>query len=300
MTKRQECVVVAESREAALELTALADEICDSVTVIAAGDREAAVNCEVAYFIDTSRQGFISAVKSIVDKVEESRADVVLFENTKNGRYAAACLAAEHGTSAVPDVSDVRLSGNQVLAKRVVYGGEAYKTVAVDGMAVLCPVAGLMRAETERPCTNVVELPASMPDGLEFVSCEPKTVQKVGLQSAKRVLGIGRGVKGEEGLREAEAFAAKLGAELGCTRPVAEEDKLLPRERYIGVSGASIRPRLYVASGISGQVQHMVGVGDSEVIVAINKDKQAPILKNCDFGIVGDAVEVMRALKSRL
>ena len=228
-------------------------------------------------------------MKSIVDKVEESRADVVLFENTKNGRYAAACLAAEHGTSAVPDVSDVRLSGNQVLAKRV-----------VDGMAVLCPVAGLMRAETERPCTNVVELPASMPDGLEFVSCEPKTVQKVGLQSAKRVLGIGRGVKGEEGLREAEAFAAKLGAELGCTRPVAEEDKLLPRERYIGVSGASIRPRLYVASGISGQVQHMVGVGDSEVIVAINKDKQAPILKNCDFGIVGDAVEVMRALKSRL
>ena len=97
-----------------------------------------------------------------------------------------------------------------------------------------------------------------------------------------------------------EAFAEKIGAEIGCTRPVAEEEKLLPRERYIGVSGVSVRPRLYIAAGISGQIQHMVGVSDSETIIAINKDKQAPIFKNCDFGVVGDAVEVIAALTARL
>ena len=209
-------------------------------------------------------------------------------------------LFRSHGTSAAVDASEVWLEGDRLYAKRMVYGGEAYKTVALSGFAVVCPVPGLGRAGEEKPCENVVDLPAAMPEGMEFVSSEAKKVQKVGLTSAKRVVGVGRGVKDAAGLSAVEAFAEKIGAEIGCTRPVAEEEKLLPRERYIGVSGVSVRPRLYIAAGISGQIQHMVGVSDSETIIAINKDKQAPIFKNCDFGVVGDAVEVIAALTARL
>ena len=300
MVKKHECVVVAESREAALELTALAAELCDKVAVIAVGDRSAAVNADSAYYIDTKGGSFISAVGSILKAVGEIAPDAALLECTKNGRYAAACLAAAHGTSAAVDASEVWLEGDRLYAKRMVYGGEAYKTVALSGFAVVCPVPGLGRAGEEKPCENVVDLPAAMPEGMEFVSSEAKKVQKVGLTSAKRVVGVGRGVKGAAGLSAVEAFAEKIGAEIGCTRPVAEEEKLLPRERYIGVSGVSVRPRLYIAAGISGQIQHMVGVSDSETIIAINKDKQAPIFKNCDFGVVGDAVEVIAALTARL
>ena len=300
MVKKHECVVVAESREAALELTALAAELCDKVAVIAVGDRSAAVNADSAYYIDTKDGSFISAVGSILKAVGEIAPDAALLECTKNGRYAAACLAAAHGTSAAVDASEVWLEGDRLYAKRMVYGGEAYKTVALSGFAVVCPVPGLGRAGKEKPCENVVDLPAAMPEGMEFVSSEAKKVQKVGLTSAKRVVGVGRGVKDAAGLSAVEAFAEKIGAEIGCTRPVAEEEKLLPRERYIGVSGVSVRPRLYIAAGISGQIQHMVGVSDSETIIAINKDKQAPIFKNCDFGVVGDAVEVIAALTARL
>lgn len=299
MAKKRECIVVAESRETALELTALARGLSEKVTVVAVGDKATAVNAEEAYFIDTHGSSFIAAVGNIVRLASERGADMALLECSKNGRYAAACLAAANGTSAVVDASEIWLDGGKLCAKRMVYGGEAYKTVAVSGFAVVCPLPGLGRSESEAPAEKLTELSASMPEGMEFVSAEAKKVQKVGLASAKRVLGLGRGVKGED-LPAMEAFAEKIGAELGCTRPVAEEEKLLPRERYIGVSGVSLRPRLYIAAGISGQVQHMVGVNDSETIIAINKDKQAPIFKNCDLGIVGDAAEIIGALSTRL
>ena len=93
-----------------------------------------------------------------------------------------------------------------------------------------------------------------------------------------------------------EALGAKLGAEIGCTRPIAEEEHWLARNRYIGVSGISVRPNLYMALGISGQVQHMVGVSDARLIVAVNKDAKAPIFQNCDIGLVADMNKVLPQL----
>lgn len=187
-----------------------------------------------------------------------------------------ACLAAAHGTSAAVDASAVWLEGDRLYAKRMVYGGEAYKTVALSGFAVVCPVPGLGAPGRRSPAKTSSTCPPQCRRAWEFVSSEAKKVQKVGLTSAKRVVGVGRGVKDAAGLSAVEAFAEKIGAEIGCTRPVAEEEKLLPRERYIGVSGVSVRPRLYIAAGISGQIQHMVGVSDSETIIAINKGQAGP------------------------
>jgi electron transfer flavoprotein alpha subunit len=97
-----------------------------------------------------------------------------------------------------------------------------------------------------------------------------------------------------------EEFTALIKAELGCSRPLAEGVNWLPRERYIGVSGAIIKPEVYFAIGISGQVQHMVGVNQAKVIIAINKDKTAPIFQQCDYGVIGDLYKILPALQERI
>lgn len=111
---------------------------------------------------------------------------------------------------------------------------------------------------------------------------------------------IGRGLAKQEDLEMVYAFAAKLGAEVGCSRPIAQGENWMAISRYIGVSGVMLKPDIYVALGISGQVQHTVGVRDAKIIIAVNKDKNAPIFKQCDYGIVGDIYKVVPALTELL
>ena len=100
----------------------------------------------------------------------------------------------------------------------------------------------------------------------------------------------------EADLQMARDLCAKVGAELGCSRPLAENVDWLPRNLYIGVSGLQLAPKAYIALGISGQMQHMVGVQGADTIIAVNKDQNAPIFKQCDYGIVGDIYKVLPAL----
>ena len=123
-----------------------------------------------------------------------------------------------------------------------------------------------------------------------------KQEEAVNIVAAKRVVGVGRGLGSQDNMAAVEALGAKLGAELGCTRPIAEEEHWMARSRYIGVSGVTIRPNLYFALGVSGQIQHMVGVGDAKLIVAVNKDAKAPIFQNCDIGLVADINKVLPQL----
>ena len=98
----------------------------------------------------------------------------------------------------------------------------------------------------------------------------------------------------------ARDLCAKVGAELGCSRPLAENVDWLPRNLYIGVSGLQLAPKAYIALGISGQMQHMVGVQGADTIIAVNKDQNAPIFKQCDYGLVGDIKTVLPALVAAL
>ena len=123
--------------------------------------------------------------------------------------------------------------------------------------------------------------------------------QAVDLSQAERIVSIGRGIKGQEHVQVAEKLAAALGAELAASRPICDAG-WLPMERQIGSSGQTVAPKLYVALGISGAIQHLVGMKGSQVIVAINKDPDAPIFEVADFGIVGDLFEVVPALVAAL
>ena len=111
---------------------------------------------------------------------------------------------------------------------------------------------------------------------------------------------INRGLAKEEDLELCRRLAGALGAEVGCSRPVAENNKWLPKSSYMGITGVQVKPELILTLGVSGQVQHIGGINKARVIVAVNKDKSAPIFKNADFGVVGDLYKVVPALIEKL
>jgi electron transfer flavoprotein alpha subunit len=123
--------------------------------------------------------------------------------------------------------------------------------------------------------------------------------QAVDLSQAERIVSIGRGIKEQRNIPIAEALAAALGAELAASRPVCDNG-WLPMDRQVGSSGQTVAPKLYVALGISGAIQHIVGIKGSHVIVAINRDPDAPIFEVADYGIVGDLFEIVPALTNAL
>lgn len=300
MSKVNNVFVVASKKSSVLELTAYAAEYGEHVSLVYAGERDIAVNAEKAYYFgsieDTS---FVSYIKGMVELIQEKTPELVLVELTKNGRLAASMIAAAAGTSVLTDVSEVVAEGGKVRAKRMVYGGSAIKTEYAEGMAVVCFAPGVPKDVADEPVAEIVDI-NSVAAGVEMVSKACKVVQAVNLSAATKVVGVGRGFATEESLSIARDLAAVLGAEIGCTRPIAEEERWLPAARYIGVSGAMIKPAVYIAAGISGQVQHTVGVNDSGMIIAINKDEHAPIFENCDYGIIGNVETVLPLLTEKL
>uniref|UniRef100_UPI000AC6FE30 electron transfer flavoprotein subunit alpha/FixB family protein n=1 Tax=Clostridium sp. NkU-1 TaxID=1095009 RepID=UPI000AC6FE30 len=120
------------------------------------------------------------------------------------------------------------------------------------------------------------------------------------LAAAKRIVDIGRGLAAEEDLDMCRKLAKLLDAEVGCSRPIAENNKWMPKACYMGITGVQVKPDLIVTLGLSGQVQHIGGINKSKVIIAINKDKAAPIFKNADFGLVGDMYKIVPALIEKL
>jgi electron transfer flavoprotein alpha subunit len=123
--------------------------------------------------------------------------------------------------------------------------------------------------------------------------------QAVDLSQAERIVAVGRGIRGQEHLPVAQQLAAALGAELAASRPICDSG-WLPMERQIGSSGQTVAPKLYVALGISGAIQHVVGMKGSRTIVAINKDADAPIFEVADYGIAGDLFEIAPAIVAEL
>lgn len=301
MEKLNKALVIACSADSALELTEGARGLANEVILIAASDRSALVNADKAYYINTEKSSFVLALPVIEKLAEELAPELIMLESSSDGRLAAGVLAAKFGASTLADSTSLTLRDGKLCSRRMVYGGKAFKTeLCLSNVAVACVNAGVFEKGEAVSAGNVQELDCAADEDVSFVSSKEKQVQQVNLAAAKKVVGVGRGIKTAEDLEKVAAFAELIGAEMGCTRPLAEEDKLLPRERYIGVSGCMTKPDIYIAFGLSGQIQHTVGVSAAKMIVAVNKDKNAPIFKQCDYGIVGDVQEAVAALGAEL
>jgi electron transfer flavoprotein alpha subunit len=222
----------------------------------------------------------------------------VVFGATRAGdRVLLGAVAARLQAAVLTDVSSLSAQGQALVATRAVCGGIAEETLAISGPVVLVLDGGPVPAPAG---TAPVEEVGATPLGMSVLETNTSAFEAVDLGAAPRVVGIGRGLKAQGDLAMIEALAGASKAEIACSRPVAEGLDWLGKDRYIGVSGAKITPELYFAIGISGQLQHMVGVRGAGTIVAVNTDPNAPVFKEADYCLVGDLYKIVPALTEAL
>ncbi|MGK4482882.1 electron transfer flavoprotein subunit alpha [Citrobacter freundii] len=229
---------------------------------------------------------------------------LLLMPATKRAKSLGARLSIQLNAAMVNDATSVTLDDGSLFAEHRMYGGLAFgkeKIKTTQAIITLAPsVLEPVEANASHTCP-VVSAPYIAPH--HEIMCQErraKSVSSVDLSKAKRVVGVGRGLVAQNDLEMVRQLASVLGAEVGCSRPIAEGENWMERERYIGVSGVLLKSDLYLTLGISGQIQHMVGGNGAKVIVAINKDKKAPIFNYVDYGLVGDIYKVVPALIEHL
>jgi electron transfer flavoprotein alpha subunit len=249
--------------------------------------------------------GYCLALSQVVNSAQP---DLVLFPHTYQVRDFAPKLAAMLGKGMIGDCVGYRNEDGKLIFVRQMFQGKTAADVTFQGAAPWFASfqAGAFRADLlkahpsgKAPVRAVtVELKA------EQIRTKPLDLFKeaksaVDLTQASLIVAIGRGIKAPENIPQAEALARALGGEIAASRPICDEG-WLPMERQIGSSGQTVAPKLYLALGISGAIQHVVGMKGARTIVAINKDQNAPIFEIADYGVVGDIFEIMPALTAAL
>jgi electron transfer flavoprotein alpha subunit len=230
--------------------------------------------------------------------VKASHATLVLLGSTKRGREIAGRLAGLLDAPAETGVSRLQLEAGAVAIEREMLSGNAVarETILVRP-AVLALMPGFSAPAAPPTAPTAEPVPVAGISALtERVELRPKPSGGVHLETAERIVTVGRGLQKKEDLALIEALATALGASVGCTRPLAAEAGWLSDDHWIGLTGHRVKPRLYVAIGVSGAVQHLVGMRDSRTVVAINKDPNAPIFGQADYRVNADLYAVVPAL----
>lgn len=289
--------VFANEAGSVAELTSGAKASGASVALVTSGKTYGCADEVFAYPEEVSLVSVLSAVSELI---VSQKPQLLLCESGSDGRLLAGYTAAKLGVSPLCDVMSLSCTADAVETTRLVYGGSAVKTeqCAFPAVAIVC--AGTFEASDAAAEPQVTQINCSGSCSVELAGTSAVEASTVNLAAAKRVVGVGRGIASADNIPAAEKLAAALGAEIGCTRPVAEEEHWYSKDRYIGVSGVMIKPNFYLAIGISGQIQHMVGVNQTNVICAINKDENAPIIKQADYTLIGDVNAVLPAIIEKL
>jgi electron transfer flavoprotein alpha subunit len=239
---------------------------------------------------------------------EAAKPDLVLFPHTYQVRDFAPKLAAMLGKGMIADCVSFHKEGDKVVFVRQMFQGKTVADVTFQGAAPWFASfqSGAFRADllAAHPSGKAPVNKISVELKPEQIRTKPLELFKeaksaVDLTQAPIIVSVGRGIKAPENIPQAEALAKAIGGEMAASRPICDEG-WLPMERQIGSSGQTVAPKLYLALGISGAIQHVVGMKGARTIVAINKDQNAPIFEIADYGIVGDIFEVMPALTAAL
>lgn len=229
----------------------------------------------------------------------------VLFPATSMGRDLAPRLAARLGVPLVPDATKLDVEGGQLRITRPVYGGRAFARLAVDATPILATLRPNVFKVAERPVAATIDrLDAPEPEGpprVRVVEVREAAEGMLDVSEATAVVSGGRGMRGPENWWMLEELCRAIGphCSLGASRAVVDAG-WRPHSEQVGQTGKTVAPRLYIAVGISGAMQHLAGMRTASTIVAINKDQDAPIFKVADYGIVGDALEVVPRLTAEI
>jgi electron transfer flavoprotein alpha subunit len=229
----------------------------------------------------------------IAQAAEASGATVIVFSNNTDGKAIAPRLSVRLKAGLVAGAVALPVTSNGFVVKKNVFSGKAFVNVSVTTAVKIISLSPNSYKITESPGTaEVALLNATVDAGKIKVTAINKVTGEVPLSEAEIVVSGGRGLKGPENWGMIEELAKLLHAATACSRPVADIH-WRPHHEHVGQTGLAIAPNLYIAIGISGAIQHLAGVNRSKVIVVINKDPEAPFFKAADYGIVGDAFEVV-------
>lgn len=232
----------------------------------------------------------------IAQVAQSTTAKVVVFSNNVDGKAIAPRLSARLKAGLVSGAVSLPDLNNGFVVKKNVFSGKAFANVSLHtDMKIIALSANAYKIEETGGTAEVVSFAATIPPSKIKITATNKVTGEVPLTEAEIVVSAGRGMKGPENWGMVEELAHSLHAALACSRPVADAH-WRPHNEHVGQTGIAIAPNLYIAIGISGAIQHLAGVNRSKVIVVINKDPEAPFFKAADYGIVGDAFQVVPKL----
>ena len=299
-----EAIVAAQRTGQPVQVAVAGVSLAQVAAELAAAEVEAVLTVEHPALESYTPDGFVAA---FADVVTATQPDLVFLPHTYQTREFAPMLAARLGRALITDCVGVKQRDGGLAFVRPMFQGKFVADVAPTGSA---PHFASFQIGAFRPdaitrgasAADIKAVDTTLDAGAIRQTVEPpfqEAKQAVDLTQAERIVAVGRGIKAQEHLALVETLAAALGAEVAASRPICDSG-WLPMDRQVGSSGQTVAPRLYLALGISGAIQHLVGMKGSRTIVAINKDAEAPIFEVADFGIVGDLFEVVPALISAL
>ena len=238
----------------------------------------------------------------IAEAAEKEQADYVILSNSFSGKGLAPRIAVKMAAGLVDGAVELPYFEGGFSVKKTAFSGKAFAVVAIDSAKKVLALTPNAFGTKENPVNAQIENFAPNVNSADLTTIIKEIVRatdKISLPDAERVVSAGRGLKGPENWGMIEELAGLLGAATACSKPVSDAG-WRPHSEHVGQTGIAISPNLYIAIGISGAIQHLAGVSSSKVIVVINKDPEAPFFKVADYGIVGDAFEVVPQLISAL
>ena len=237
--------------------------------------------------------------------IKDTSAQTILIGSDKNGKEVASRLAARFDTGCVTDCTKIYFKDKKLTTERIVYSGNAIAvqqfTSTPQIITIPSKVYDPLPKDDKRKGEIITKKLTVEKSPSKITKVQEKKTEGVNVEDAEIIVSCGRGFKNKEDIKLVEGLAEVLkGRTVGCSRPIAADLKWLSEDHWIGLSGHKVKPKLYIACGISGQIQHIAGMRDSSIIVAINKDPDALIFKSADYGIVGDLYQVVPKLTSAI
>jgi electron transfer flavoprotein alpha subunit len=241
--------------------------------------------------------------QAVVTAIEQEQAEFVFFAASAMGKDLAPRVAAKLGVGLAADCTKLEIVDGSLVTTRPVYAGKAFLTIGFKESAKMATLRPNVFTANEVAAGSEAESAA-----LSFNPGEPKTVvkefrktggDKIELTEADVIVSGGRGLKEPDNFKVIEELASELGAAVGASR-AAVDAGWRPHSEQVGQTGKTVSPNLYIAVGISGAIQHLAGMSSSKVIVAINKDPDAPIFSKADYGVVGDLFSIVPALTEEI
>jgi electron transfer flavoprotein alpha subunit len=297
-----ETIAAAQQAGGPVKIALLGAGVDDASRELAAADVAEIIIVEDSALASYTADGYVLALASLI---QQENPELVFLPHTYQTRDFAPALATRVGRALVTDVTTFKKQDNALVYSRPVFQGKMTADVAPAGPAphLVTFQIGAFRADQAAKGSAVVRK-ASVTVDPSAIRQKPEgpfkeAKQAVDLSQAERIVAVGRGIKGQEHLALVQQLAQAMGAEIAASRPICDAG-WLPMDRQIGSSGQTVAPKLYVALGISGAIQHLVGMKGARTIVAINKDAEAPIFEIADYGIVGDLFEIVPAMIAEL